>query len=81
MIYPPGKSGVNGEPVATALETQEAGLRIWTRWLDEMERYLLTRKRWLDDSATEDDMQILGFPLRPKLTEVLDELDDIARSI
>ncbi|KAH8590661.1 hypothetical protein B0O99DRAFT_634361 [Bisporella sp. PMI_857] len=79
MMYPPGKTGRGGEPLGTALETQEAGIAIWRRWLDDMEPYLWARKRWQDGCASEADLEMLGFPKRPKLQGVLDELDDILR--
>jgi hypothetical protein len=73
-IYPRGKSGLPGEPTATAIETRDAAMSMWLNWLDGMEVFLLARKRWLAGDADDADLKIIGFP-RPKLQQVLDELN------
>jgi hypothetical protein len=79
-IFPRGRSGILNELTATESETQEATLRAWIQWLEEMERFLWARKRWLGGGSDEADLEILGFPNRPKLQNILDELDDHANS-
>jgi len=77
-FFPRGKSGLPHEPTATASETREAAMIMWQQWLNDMEVLLLARKRWLNGEQSAADIDILGFPARPTLQQVLDELDNLS---
>lgn len=73
-IYPLGQTGHYGEPEASALETLLVAKRTMLRNLEVMEQYLEAKLRLENHEASDDDMEMLGFPRRPKLRDVLNVL-------
>jgi serine/threonine protein kinase len=73
-FYPRGRTGEGGEPVATAMESVVAAKAYWSSKVEEMESYLNTKLRWDRGVGTKEDGLLLGFPLRPRLQDVLDVL-------
>jgi hypothetical protein len=72
-FYPRGKSGVNGEPVGTEYQTRLAAREMWKQRLSEMEAFLTVKERYEDGGSLrrKDDEAFLGYPLRPRLVDVL----------
>lgn len=75
-IYPRGRTGVMGEPMATAQEAAEAASAKWQGRVHDMKHYLETKKRCRMSVMGEEERQLLGFPMRPRLTDVLAFLED-----
>jgi hypothetical protein len=79
VAYPQGRTGRNGEPKATALETVTFAKEMWNRKYEVMERYLAAKARWDKDkwkpgAENARDMHLVGIPLRPDLLEVCERL-------
>jgi hypothetical protein len=77
-IYPRGKSGLDGEPRANLDETRAAIQKVWAGELEKGEAIVGARMRHDKGIATADDMEELRYLKRPKLQEVLDELEKIS---
>ncbi|KAH7363627.1 hypothetical protein B0T11DRAFT_340136 [Plectosphaerella cucumerina] len=75
VIYPLGKTGQGKEPEATAGETLQA---IGEFWQDEMRKaveFAEARVRWDRKEEMEGDRELLHYLERPRLCEVLAELE------
>ncbi|KAL2869467.1 uncharacterized protein BJX67DRAFT_379021 [Aspergillus lucknowensis] len=77
-VYPRGRSGIEGEPLGTAREAMEAARRMWQQRIAEMEEFLAARTRWQRGEGREGDVELLGYPGRPSLREVVNRLTIIA---
>jgi hypothetical protein len=73
-IYPRPFKGVNGEPEPSEYEARKATKLWWQNVVKDMELYLAAKLRWKNGTHTEEDVENLGFPKRPRLTEVLSRL-------
>lgn len=73
-IYPRGKTGLHGEPEASGMETLLFCKGMWERRIQKMDHYLEAKLRWERGTAHATDAELLGFPFRPKLRDVLDRL-------
>lgn len=79
-IYPRGRAGLDGEPTANLEETRQAIQKVWAGELVKGEAILEARMRHDQGGATEYDMEKLLYLKRPKLQEVLDELEKFSFS-
>jgi hypothetical protein len=70
-IYPRGRTGVNGEPLATMEETQQAIKNVWEREIATAKGFLLARQKHVEGRADANDMELLGYLKRPALREVV----------
>lgn len=78
-FYPRGRSGWNGEPVGTEYETRFAAKEMWKRYLGDLETFLVVKERYEGGGGLnrKADEALLGYPLRPRLDEVLAVLKSI----
>jgi serine/threonine protein kinase len=76
-VYPRGRSGVNGEPLGTIAEARKAAKLMWQQRIQEMEHFLQAKKRWRDGQGREEDRDLVGYPSRPLLSEVLRILTEV----
>jgi hypothetical protein len=76
-LWPRGKTGANGEPPGTGLETQQAAKQWWVEELKSAEKFLGARRRQrLGRIALDGDTAILSCMRgRPQLREVQRDLD------
>lgn len=74
-VYPLGRSGVNGEPVATLEETKQAIQPFWQREVTKAEQFVLAKIAYDTGTARETDVELLDYLRRPTLREVLDTLN------
>ena len=70
-VYPRGKTGRNGEPTGTAEEAMKAARQMWETRVQNMEDFLHAKDRWQESKALDGDEELLGFMLRPKLSDAL----------
>jgi serine/threonine protein kinase len=70
-VYPRGRTGVKGEPLATVEETQEAIKKVWEFEIAKAKRFLLAREKYVGGIADANDLKLLGYLERPTLKEVL----------
>ncbi|PMD45738.1 hypothetical protein L207DRAFT_525084 [Hyaloscypha variabilis F] len=78
-LYPRGRTGRNGEPEGTAVETQEAARQYWREELRRAERFIEERKL---NVMVEGESSFLGFMKeRPSFKEVLAVLEDFDASV
>lgn len=70
-FYPRGRSGVNGEATANAVEAMDAAKIMWKGKVEDLELYLEAKARWCAGNRSDADKELLGYPLRPKLRDVL----------
>ena len=71
FCYPRGRSGVDGEATASAAEALEAAKGMWQGKMKDSKLFLEARDRWLAGINCDADAMLLGYPLRPKLRDVL----------
>ncbi|KAH6695529.1 hypothetical protein F5X68DRAFT_244200 [Plectosphaerella plurivora] len=74
-VFPLGKTGLGGEPEATAEETLEAIKSFWQGEMDKAEAFAEARIRWDAGKPEEGDREMLHYLDRPKLHDVLAELE------
>ena len=74
-VFPRGRTGRNGEPAATFEETMDAITKSWRKEMEKAEAFIEAKMRYDSKSATEEDLKLLGYLKRPKLDDVLLELD------
>jgi len=58
-------------------EARKATKLWWQSIVEDMEVYLAAKARWKDGTHTNEDMEKLGFPNRPRLAEVLNRLENL----
>lgn len=75
VVYPLGMTGLGGEREATAGETQEAIRAFWRDEMRKAEEFAEARMRWDAGRAEEGDREMLHHLDRPRLREVLAELE------
>lgn len=68
-IYSRARSSLN--ETEAAVEVMEAMKLMWEQRISHMELFLDAKTRWQRNCATNEDAAFLGFPLRPRLGEVL----------
>ena len=73
-VYPRGRTGTMGEPIATVDETKEAIKKVWELEVAKAKAFLLAREKYGNGTAEADDMKLLGYLERPTLKDVLDFL-------
>jgi serine/threonine protein kinase len=79
-VYPRGRTGVAGQPIATVEETKEVVKRVWELEIVKAKEFLLARQNYENDSADTADVKLLGYLERPTLKDVLDFFKDLAVS-
>lgn len=52
-------------------EVMDAAKALWSQWVYDLEIYIEAKIRWVEGSASTEDKMLLGFPKRPRLTDVL----------
>jgi serine/threonine protein kinase len=77
-LYPRGKTGVGGEPLGTAGETQQAATAWWATELKDAERFMNVYTRYKSGIELDlDETELLKFMReRPKLSEVLQTIEE-----
>jgi hypothetical protein len=74
-VFPLGKTGRGGEPEASAEETVEAIRGFWRGEMDKAEKFAEARMRWDAGKPEEGDREMLHYLDRPRLRDVLAELE------
>jgi hypothetical protein len=75
QVFPLGRSGINGEPTATLAETKQAIKTFWRGEMEKAEKFALAQIAYDTDSAQESDIELLDYLRRPKLAEILNDLN------
>ncbi|KAF4632136.1 hypothetical protein G7Y89_g5996 [Cudoniella acicularis] len=70
-VYPRGRTGVNGEPLATMEETKEAIKNVWEREIAKAKALLAAREKYAEGIADGNDLKLLGYLERPTLQDAL----------
>ncbi|KAH8757016.1 hypothetical protein F5882DRAFT_43711 [Hyaloscypha sp. PMI_1271] len=76
-VYPRGRTGTMGQPIATVEETKEAVKRVWKLEIVKAKEFLLAREKYRNGSADVDDVELLGYLRRPTLKDVHVFLKDL----
>ncbi|KAE9378479.1 hypothetical protein N431DRAFT_541917 [Stipitochalara longipes BDJ] len=76
-VYPRGRTGTMGEPIATVEETKEAVKKVWELEIAKAKAFLLAREKYGNGSAEADDVKLLGYLERPTLKDALDFLKNL----
>jgi hypothetical protein len=70
-LFPRGRTGRNGEPAGSSLETQESAREWWRQEINAAQRFLAARIRQRQGFASKQDDQITAFMFqRPSLENV-----------
>jgi len=69
-FFPYDGRGVIRDSAYSPAEAMDAAKALWSRRVREMEIYIEAKSRWIQGSASTEDETILGFPQRPKLSDV-----------
>ncbi|CAO2649319.1 Nn.00g067040.m01.CDS01 [Neocucurbitaria sp. VM-36] len=77
VLFPRGRSGINGEPEASFEDTQRAVTEVWQHELTHAKALLRARIRNDQGHASEDDSRYLEHLTRPTLQDVLDRLKEM----
>jgi hypothetical protein len=75
-IYPRGKTGVDGQPTATIEETKKIIQQTWHAVVERIIGFVEAKQRYDNGDPRPEDFEFLGYLNRPKLQEVLDELEN-----
>ena len=76
QVFPLGKSGKEDEPLATAEETKETIKSFWKEEIEKAKAFVGARTRYDKGAASSEEKQMLHFLRRPRLSDVLQTLDD-----
>jgi serine/threonine protein kinase len=70
-VYPRGRTGYKGEPLATAEETVQVVKRVWESEIANAKAFLAAREKYGEEKASIEDMKLLAYLERPTLKDVL----------
>lgn len=70
-IFPLMQGSAMGGSACSPAEIMDAAKALWSKRVHELETYIEAKIRWVEGSASTEDKMLLGFPQRPRLTDVL----------